>query len=153
MTGLCLGLVGDVFLLRSGSRLVAAGLGAFLLGHVAYLIGFLTLPAGALAWLGATLAGVGAWSLLPPILRGLGSSGQEVLRGPVVAYVLIVSIMLVAAFGTEVTPVAIGALLFYCSDAVLAWDRWVRPMPGGAVANLVPYHLGQLLLALSVAVT
>ena len=47
-------------------------------------------------------------------------------------------------------PVAIaGALLFYASDAILAWDRFVAPKRWGRVATHVTYHTGQALLVLS----
>jgi len=32
---------------------------------------------------------------------------------------------------------------------VLAWNRFVKPLPGGRLANIVLYHGGQALIVLS----
>ena len=37
----------------------------------------------------------------------------------------------------------VGALLFYASDATLAWNRFVAPMRFGPVAVMVTYHPAQ----------
>ena len=42
-----------------------------------------------------------------------------------------------------------GALLFFYSDAILAWNRFVRPVPSSRIVNIVPYHVGEALLVLS----
>ena len=42
-----------------------------------------------------------------------------------------------------------GALTFYASDSLLGWNRFVRPFPHAHLAVMVTYHLGQLLLVLS----
>jgi uncharacterized membrane protein YhhN len=42
-----------------------------------------------------------------------------------------------------------GAGLFFVSDTVLAWNRFVRPLGRGPVAVIVTYHLAQALLVLS----
>jgi hypothetical protein len=41
-------------------------------------------------------------------------------------------------------------MLFFVSDAILAWNRFVQPVPHAGLATIVPYHLGQMGLALSV---
>jgi len=43
---------------------------------------------------------------------------------------------------------AAGGLLFFCSDSLLAFDRFVRPFPRARFWVRVTYHLGQLGLAL-----
>jgi uncharacterized membrane protein YhhN len=68
---------------------------------------------------------------------------------PVQAYVGIISLMVVAAFGAG-DPVAVaGALLFYASDACIAWSRFIHPFPRHRLAIMTTYHLGQALLVLS----
>src|SRR5216683_82021 len=42
-----------------------------------------------------------------------------------------------------------GALLFFYSDGLLAWNRVVKPVPRGGLGNIVLYHAGQALLVLS----
>jgi uncharacterized membrane protein YhhN len=44
---------------------------------------------------------------------------------------------------------AIGALLFMFSDALLSIDRFRAPLPRASLFILVPYFLGQWLIALS----
>jgi hypothetical protein len=47
--------------------------------------------------------------------------------------------------------VIVGASLFGASDSMLAWDRFVSPAPSGPLRVMVPYHLGQVALAASIA--
>ncbi|MDQ2727613.1 MAG: lysoplasmalogenase [Actinomycetota bacterium] len=44
-----------------------------------------------------------------------------------------------------------AAVLFYASDATLAWDRFVGPLRRGRLAVIVTYHLGQAGLVVSLA--
>ena len=57
--------------------------------------------------------------------------------------------MAVLAANVGVPAAAAGAALFVVSDAVLALNRFVRPIPRGDVAVHVTYHLAQGLLVLS----
>jgi uncharacterized membrane protein YhhN len=41
---------------------------------------------------------------------------------------------------------ALGAFLFFLSDILLAWDRFVTPVRNGRLFNMILYHLGQLML-------
>ena len=70
------------------------------------------------------------------------------LTGPVIAYMVVISAMVVTAFGTASAWAIVGALLFYVSDATLATNRFVRPLPQGNLAVMTTYHLGQLGLVL-----
>jgi uncharacterized membrane protein YhhN len=57
--------------------------------------------------------------------------------------------MVVCAVGTG-NPVAIaGAVSFYASDALIGWGRFVRSYGWGRLAVMVTYHVGQVLLVLS----
>jgi hypothetical protein len=40
----------------------------------------------------------------------------------------------------------VGALLFYISDIILAWHKFVSPIQNGRIYNIGAYHLGQILL-------
>ena len=42
-----------------------------------------------------------------------------------------------------------GATLFYASDALIAWNKFVREHGWGRLAIIVTYHVGQILLVLS----
>jgi uncharacterized membrane protein YhhN len=153
VAALVFSLVGDVLLMLPRGSFVA-GLASFLLAHVAYAVG-LNLHAGtALALVVASLIVVGVGILLAvPILRALRSGEQRELAGPVGAYMVVIAAMLVSALATGNRWAAGGAALFYASDAMIAWTRFVRPLRGSGVAIMVTYHLGQAGLVLSLAFT
>jgi uncharacterized membrane protein YhhN len=44
-----------------------------------------------------------------------------------------------------------GAALFYASDALIAWNRFVRPLSWSPLPVIITYHLGQAGLVLSLA--
>jgi uncharacterized membrane protein YhhN len=48
--------------------------------------------------------------------------------------------------------VAMGAILFYFSDVVLAWNKFVNPIKNGRLANMMLYHLGQAALVAGVLI-
>jgi uncharacterized membrane protein YhhN len=64
--------------------------------------------------------------------------------GPVVAYLVVISAMVVSAFGTAAAWAIVGAFLFYVSDATLAWNRFIEQRRFGPLAVMVTYHLGQI---------
>jgi uncharacterized membrane protein YhhN len=74
---------------------------------------------------------------------------EPAMAGPVTAYMGVISAMVVCAFGTGDGVAIAGAVLFYASDALIGWGRFVRPYDWGRLAVMVTYHLGQVLLVLS----
>ncbi len=156
--GLLFSLAGDVFLMLA-ERWFLAGLVAFLLAHVAYIVGFnLPLPQVNPVWsVGiAIVLALGAGRILRRIVAGLQAKG---LAGPVVLYGMVITIMLLSALLTFFRPewnasaallAFVGAFLFYVSDIVLAWNKFVAPIRNGRVWNMAAYHLGQMALALAV---
>lgn len=70
-----------------------------------------------------------------------GDHGE--LTVPVVAYLVVISVMVISAFGTASAPAILGAGLFYVSDTTLAWNRFVEARRSGPLAVMVTYHLGQ----------
>lgn len=155
VVALLLGTAGDVLLLGDSERRFLGGLGAFLVGHLAYVACFATLGISISWWLAggaAALAGalVTGRAVLPATLR----SGGIGLTAPVAAYMLVIAAMLVTAWGTGLALVAAGAAVFVASDTVLALDRFARPRdwvaPWPHVAVMVTYHLGQALVVVGV---
>lgn len=152
--GLFLSLGGDTALMLERSRRAfPLGLGFFLFAHVAYSVVF------------ALLGRVSVWDLLTAaalLVTGVGfyalirdSLGK--MRVPVIAYMLVLSVMVSRAATTLVSPqlgneqasmIVVGAVLFYISDAILAANRFWRPWRCSR-ANLVPYYIGQFLIALA----
>ncbi len=143
VVGLALSLTGDVFLLLD-ERWFVAGLGSFLVGHIAYVVALQLAPTSS-AWFAVGLAVVVASVALVGrrIVAAVGAGDQRGLVVPVVAYLVVISAMVVSAFGTASVWAVLGAGLFYASDATLAWNRFVAPRRFGPVAVMVTYHLGQ----------
>jgi uncharacterized membrane protein YhhN len=140
--GLLLSVAGDALLLSRRRPAFLAGLGAFLLAHLAYAAAFAPLAsptAGAALALGAVAALVLRW--LWPHLGGM--------KAPVIAYCLAISAMLWLALGTAQPEVRLGALLFYGSDLFVARDRFASPGAVNRLLGLPLYYAGQVLLALA----
>ncbi len=74
---------------------------------------------------------------------------------PVVAYILVISAMIVCASATISSDasrlIPAGALAFYISDLSVARDRFVEAGFVNRVWGLPLYYLGQVLLAWSVS--
>jgi uncharacterized membrane protein YhhN len=150
--GLALCLVGDLLLV--GRRLFAAGLAAFLLGHLAYLAAFHALVP-ARGWPLALAAPVVSASVLAAawLWPHLGR-----LRPAVLAYIAAITAMVwgaLASAGAGALPAAAaaGAVLFYLSDLAVARRRFIAPSFSVRVVGLVAYYLGQVLLAGAVGAT
>lgn len=152
--GILFSLLGDVLLMISLDRMFLLGLVAFLLAHIAYVIGFnIPLPVFS-AWslVFAFMVGLGGTRIIRRILEAIGNNR---MRKPVIVYSLVISLMLLSAMMklTDVTwdagaaaLVSLGAFLFYLSDIVLAWNKFVAPIQNGRIYNIGLYHLGQIAL-------
>ncbi len=152
VAALVLSLVGDVFLMVP-QDLFVAGLASFLLGHLAYIAGFVARGVEAPnAIVGAAAVVIIGVALARRILRG-ARAREPALVGPVLAYMVVISAMVVCARGTGVVLAAAGAAAFYCSDALIAWNRFVREQRHGRLAIIVTYHVAQALLVASLVTT
>ena len=151
MVALVLGLAGDVFLMLP-DRFLVPGIAAFLLGHLAYVVGFRFAGCNVAGLIiGLTIAAVTAGLLLRRILGALEQSGRTSLRYPVLAYAIVISLMTVSATASGNLVAAAGGLLFFFSDVIFAWYRFVKPVRWGQPVNIVMYQTGQALLVLSLA--
>ena len=154
---LTLSMAGDVFLMLP-DRWFLPGLVAFLLAHVAYIIGLLQVwPALNIPTLiVAVLVTVTSYQIYRGIAAGLKRQGRESMRLPVLAYTVVISVMLFSALAavtrrSETVPallMAAGALLFYLSDTWNAWHRFVEPLSHRHIKVMASYHLGQILLTI-----
>lgn len=149
--GLLLSWCGDAFLLGRAKATFLAGLVAFLLGHVAYCVAFVT--HGFDTTLAITLAPVIAIAGLV-VDRWLRDQVDDGMRLPVRAYIVVISIMLtlaIAAWREGASHLLLlGAVSFYLSDLSVARDRFVQREFLNRLWGLPAYYLGQLCLALSV---
>jgi uncharacterized membrane protein YhhN len=150
VVALVLSLAGDVFLMLPRD-LFAGGLASFLLGHVAYAVGLRAYAPSSNLAVALAAVGIGVVAALvgSRVVRGVRGGGHGELVGPVVTYMVVLSAMVVLALGTRSVLAALGGALFYCSDAVLAWNRFVRPLARGPLVVIVTYHLAQALLVVS----
>jgi len=159
--GLVFSLAGDVFLMLPKEHFIA-GLVSFLLAHIAYIIGLNTtpIPLTVVTLILLVLVGLVSLRVYSRIALGLAASGNDRLKMPVLAYTIVISLMLFSALLAFVRPswspgaallVGLGALLFYFSDCILAWNKFVRPLKHGRLINLSSYHLGQVLITLGAA--
>ena len=153
-------LCGDIFLLFSSHKFFLLGLFAFLIAHLCYIVGLNqgSLPVGAL---GVLLGVVILYILVyPKIDRGLRQKGENALRIPTAFYAAILSLMLGSAWVVLVRPdwsplarstVILGSSLFYLSDLMLAWNRFVQHSHKRDLYVMMTYHAAQILLTASIA--
>ena len=141
IAALALSLLGDVYLMLP-IDVFTAGLGAFLLAHVAYVIDFDVSIGSRLLWLLVALA-----AMSPFAIRIVRAVPNSTLRIAVIGYMAVIALMVGSALASGVFAAQIGGLLFMASDTILAWNRFVRPLSWARPAIMVTYHLGQLGLA------
>lgn len=149
LVALVLCLAGDVFLMLP-QDLFVPGLVSFLFGHVAYIVGMHVDGVDGVRFLaGLALVAVAMALIGTRILRGVRSGPDPALAGPVVAYMSVISAMVASALGTGHVAGVLGAVSFYVSDALIAWNRFLRETAHGRIAIIVTYHLAQVGLVLS----
>jgi sterol desaturase/sphingolipid hydroxylase (fatty acid hydroxylase superfamily)/uncharacterized membrane protein YhhN len=149
-TALVCALAGDVFLMLEGFFI--HGLVAFLLGHLAYVALFRQPTpwlASKPAWALCAAIGAGVYGFL--WFNGLPTA----MRAPVAVYVMAIVVMGAVAIGRAVwlgdgpsRMVATGAALFMVSDATLAINRFVSPLPHEAIWVLGTYCAAQCLIVI-----
>lgn len=143
---------GDVLLIpRDRPKVFLMGVGAFLLGHVAFAGAFLI---RGVAW--APVAGtmVALAVIAAVVLRWLWPHVEAAMKGPVVAYVVVISTMVALAVGTFLHAgkplILVGALMFYLSDLSVARDRFVQRGFINRVWGLPAYFISQLIFGATV---
>lgn len=148
LLALACSLAGDVALMFPGYFI--PGLLAFLLAH----LGYIALLKLGLAWFpsrGALIAMLGLGALMYAVLwiGGLPAA----LRVPVAAYTVAIALMAAQAIGRAVLlrdpaawGVAIGAGCFMLSDALLALNKFVAPLPLAPLWVLGTYYAAQILI-------
>ncbi len=150
LAGLVLGAIGDVCLLGSGKKAFIAGLVSFLLGHVAYVVAFSTLPMSvpeaflAAAALAVVMGFVGRW-VFPH---------APDMRVPIGIYMVVIAAMCVFAIGAGSAGapwmIPVGAVMFTVSDIAVVRDRFVSPGFVNRLWGLPLYYAAQLIIAWSI---
>jgi uncharacterized membrane protein YhhN len=155
--GLVFALVGEIFFMLP-RRFFLVGMGAFALTLLFYLVAFNQQPL-ALRWetaLPALTVG-GAFNVLNRrVGMGIRRQREAELLVPVVAYAILLDLMLLAALTTLMRSgwvpigaimVSIGGALFFLSNSLMAYNRFVRLWPNFEVQAMVTFHLAQILIA------
>jgi uncharacterized membrane protein YhhN len=130
---------------RRFSAAVVVSLGA----HIAYVVGFQQVG---WSWLwaaaGIVVVLVAALGYAVRLVLGVRAA-QPMLTVPVMLYVGVLSVMVVAASATGQPTAVAGAFLFYCADALAGWNRFREPTPYARTAIALAYQLAQILLVVS----
>jgi alkenylglycerophosphocholine/alkenylglycerophosphoethanolamine hydrolase len=145
LAGLCFSFIGDSLLLFPAQ--FKSGLFSFLIGHIWYMLGFLSgdwsLPI--LPTLIITILALGMFSQLYP------TSGK--LKIPVLVYILMIAGMGITSFGRldalqsfSALIGSMGASLFMISDGVLGWNKFKNPFNLAEGIILITYYSGQWMI-------
>jgi len=140
-----------VLLIPKSKASFLAGLVAFLLGHVAYAIGFVVLGVD-LGWVAWTAPWLVVSAAL--VLAWLNPRVEVPMQKPVLAYVIVISVMVALAVGasrhTGRWILTVFAVMFYVSDLTVARERFVQKDFLNRAVGLPLYFYAQLLLATSI---
>ena len=148
--GLVFSWFGDVLLIGKTPAFFLAGLSAFLLAHAAYIAAFIVKGIKA-KW--AMSAAIPVALLALVVSAWLTPHLSPTLVVPVRIYTALISLMVIAAFGTRGRGASMlipaGALLFFMSDLSVAGLRLVQTEFPTYVWGLPLYYAGQVCLAIS----
>ena len=155
LIGLMFCLVGDVFLALPQNRMFLCGLVSFLLGHVCYVIGFVSVAVPSKM----TLIGIVVTLVIGGFIYLWLKPHLGTMKKPVIAYIIVISLMMIGAwsvFGARMQPfwgrlfVFVGAISFYVSDIFVARDRFLKDSFLNRLIGLPLYYLGQFMIAYTV---
>jgi len=152
LAGLILGAVGDVCLLGQAKQYFIAGLVSFLLGHVAYVIAFSSLP---ISTVPALVAATVMATVMAAIARWVFPHAPD-MRVPIGIYMLVIAAMCVVAIGAGAAGapwmIPVGAVMFTASDIAVVRDRFVATGFVNRLWGLPLYYAAQLIIAWSIMV-
>ena len=144
---------GDVLLIPKNDAIFKAGILAFLLGHFGFAAAFVV------AGVSPVAAAVGAAVLAAPAVgigRWIVPQAPDKLRGAVVAYIVVISVMVALGIGTVAagnSPLLLAAaVVFYLSDLTVARERFVTAAFANRAVGLPAYYGAQLLFGWSILV-
>ena len=149
MAALAASLAGDVFLMVPGNYFIP-GLASFLVAHLFYIALFHR----GVPWFASRRALLGTLAVGAAMYLWVWSGLTDpVLKLAVAAYVSVIALMVAQAIGraavlrnTAATAVALGACTFMLSDALIAINRFVQPLPLVSLWVLTSYYLAQILM-------
>jgi len=155
LIGLIFCLMGDVCLALPQKKAFMGGLATFLIGHVFYILGFLSLTS-ILHWISTGVfiifcmsAFIFLW--LRPQLKSMPI--------PVLLYILVITVMASGAWTvfwkssfhiSGRTLIFVGSLCFYFSDLFVARNKFIKGEYRNRLLGLPLYYTGQFMLTFSV---
>ncbi len=159
--GLLFGMIGDILLNlryvfpKHGQKIFLAGIVAFLVGHILYLVALIPQARHVWIWYCIIAGALVAGGLLAYIFKTMEVKKAFKIFG--VFYLGAVFIMTAIALGIAIfTPTkraiiyAIGAVLFTASDVVLIFNTFSGVTKFSLrITNLTLYYIGQILIACS----
>jgi uncharacterized membrane protein YhhN len=150
LIGLVLGAIGDVCLLGKAKSYFIAGLVSFLLGHVAYVVAFSSLPISVPQTL---MSAAVAAAVMVAIARWVFPHAPD-MRVPIGVYMLVIAAMCAVAIGAGAAGapwmIPVGAVMFTASDISVVRDRFVTPGFVNRLWGLPLYYAAQLIIAWSI---
>jgi uncharacterized membrane protein YhhN len=146
---------GGDFLLSYREDFFTPALISFLLGHLFYLITFFIIANSfhVIAFLIVFAVSSLHYGFLARFV------GKE-FKIPIVVYFVVISLMVVSAFSLLGTNLSLmqkailpaASILFYLSDSILAYDKFVRKIAGADYIILIIYYAAQILFGVSLYV-
>ncbi|MCE7057278.1 lysoplasmalogenase [Algoriphagus sp. AGSA1] len=159
LAALIFSLVGDILLLWD--QLFIYGIGAFMLAHVCYIIGFKVAQKAPESVLNVNFIktflinlpiyflGAFAFYMINPNLGNL--------KTPVIIYIIVIVSMLTTAReryrkcnSASFWQVFIGACLFFISDGIIALDKFYKAIPDSSVLIMGTYAIAQLMIVMGI---
>ncbi|QED49851.1 lysoplasmalogenase [Cytobacillus dafuensis] len=127
------------------------GLAAFLIGHLFYLTGFFKNWSFSIIRFAMIIPiAVYAFIFSKRLLASIIQDGNSELFFPVLAYVIIISLMAWSAIMTGDKWAMIGSILFVISDSILSWNMFVSDIPYSNALIMSTYYTAQFFIASSI---
>ncbi|WP_192347730.1 lysoplasmalogenase [Algoriphagus sp. Y33] len=152
-------LLGDILLLWD--HLFIYGIGAFLLVHVCYIIGFKVAQKASESILNVNFIKTFFINLpiyfLAAFTFYMINPNLGAYKTPVIVYIILIVSMLTTArerFGkcnpASFWQVFIGACLFFVSNGVIALDKFYQPIPDAGIIVMGTYAIAQLMIVMGI---
>ncbi|PAV31599.1 lysoplasmalogenase [Virgibacillus profundi] len=143
LIGLFFSMIGDGTL-----HWFVVGLSAFLIGHLFYMTGFFAKwNFSVIRFLMIVPIAVYGFFMGSELLNALKQEGNDTLIIPVLAYIIVISLMAWSAVMTGNKWVIMGSILFVISDSILAWNMFVAPVNFSGELIMSTYYGAQFLIA------
>ncbi|MFI5176651.1 MAG: lysoplasmalogenase [Terriglobia bacterium] len=141
--------LGDVFLAIDPVRLFVFGLASFLIAHLMYIALFAQSWARPLRINSTRLVMIVLVVLYGVLMAHWFLPFLGNLTGPVLAYLGVIILMVVAALGADFSRswVAIGAVLFLLSDSLIAVSKFKQPVLFRDYLVWISYYLAQYFIS------